>query len=1201
MTLPGPHGTRRRPLATTILAAALLSGCGGDPTAASPRAVAPLTERVASASGVVINQVYGGGGNSGATLTHDFIELYNASSAAVALTGWSVQYASSSGTSWQITPLSGSIAAGGYYLVRQAQGTGGTTPLPTPDAIGSIAMSASSGKVALVTSTTALTGNGCPIAAPIEDYVGYGTSANCFEGSAPTANLSNTTAAVRSNLAALDTDQNGTDFTVAAPTPRNGAAGPPTVASTVPVSAATDVAVNANLSVTFSKPVTVTGTWFTIDCTTSGAHTATVSGGPATYTLDPDADLAASESCTATILAAQVADASNPALTLPADYAWSFTTLGGNVCSLPYTPAFDIQGSGTDTPLDGQVVSTQGVVIGDYEGASPTLRGFYVQDANGDGDPATSDGIFVFNGNADNVALGDVVRVTGTAQEFQGQTQLGTVTSVIVCSTGASVPPTDVSLPFASTTSAERYEGMLVRLPQTLYVTEHFQLGRFGQVTMSAGGRLFQPTHLAAPGAPALALQAQNDLNRIIVDDADNNQNADPIVFGRGGLPLSASNTLRGGDAAAGIVGVLTYTWAGNSASGNAYRVRPVGALGGAIPAFTPMNARPPAPANVGGSLKVGAMNVLNYFNTFSGCTQGVGGSATSCRGAEDAFEFTRQAQKTVASILALDADVLGLVEIENDGYGAPSAIADLVNQLNAVAGAGTWALVDVDAATGQLNALGTDAIKVGLIYKPASVTPVGATAVLNSVAFVNGGDLSPRNRPALAQAFRQANNASFVAVVNHFKSKGSACDAPDAGDGQGECSIVRTNAAVELRNWLATDPTGTADPDVLVLGDLNSYAKEDAITTLTSGGFTNLIEARQGTGAYSFVFDGQWGYLDHALASSTLASQVTGVTEWHNNADEPSVLDYNTNFKSPGQVSSLFAADPYRSADHDPVLVGLNLLPGNRAPSVSVGGPYSANEGAPILLSATGSDPDGDLLSYLWDFGDGSTGSGASPSHAFPDNGSYAVAVTVTDGRGGSATASTTVTVSNVAPSAAIVSPAGGTVSQGSFALALGNILEPSPIDAASLQYRFNCGTGFGAIISTPSTTCTILAPGTATLRGALRDKDGAVQTYTKVVTVVNAPPQVTILSPTSVTIPVGGTVTFSASFVDPGTGDNPWTARVRWAAGQAIIPLGAVSPATPFGASQVYATAGTFTAQVEVEDKYGARQRRSFTVIVQ
>jgi uncharacterized protein len=887
--------------------------------------------------GLVVSQVYGGGGNSGATLTNDYIELFNRGTSTVNIAGWSVQYASSSGSTWQVTAISGTVAPGQYYLVQEAQGAGGTTPLPTPDALGSISMSATSGKVALVDSTTTLSGS-CPTSTSIVDLVGYG-SANCYEGSAAAPGLSNTAAALRDGDGCTDTSDNADDFASGTPDPRNSASplhacgdAAPSVASTTPGDAATSVPLDAEVSITFSEPVDVAGSWYTLACSLSGSHTAAVSGGPTTYTLDPDTDFTAGDSCDVTVLAAQVTDqdTDDPPDAMTADYAFSFST--GSSCALPYTHIYAIQGAGASAAITG-TVTTQGVVVGDYEGPSPALRGFYLQDEAGDGDAATSDGIFVFNGDDDSVSLGDVVRVSGSVGEFQDQTQISSVSSIDSCGT-ASVAPTDVTLPFSSADFPERYEGMLVRLPQTLAVTEHFQLGRFGQVVMSPDGRLPQPTSIAEPGASAQAQQAANDLNRIIVDDQLNDQNPDPILFGLLGNPLSASNTLRGGDTATGIVGVMTYTWAGNGASGNAYRVRPVGALGGGVPSFAPANPRPATPDAVGGSIRVASFNVLNYFNTFDGspdtadnCTNGVGGAATDCRGADTAAEFDRQWPKTVSAILGLDADVVGVIEIENDGYGPTSAIQDLVDRLNDAAGAGTYSFVDVDAATGEVNALGLDAIKVGLLYTPATVTPVGDTAALNSVEFVNGGDSDLRNRPSLAQAFEVNDTAArFIVDVNHFKSKGSACDVPDAGDGQGNCNAVRTNAANLLATWLAGDPTGTGDPDVLVMGDLNSYAQEDPIAALEGAGYANLIESHDGPSAYSYVFDGQWGYLDHALASDGLADRATGVTEWHINADEPSVLDYNTDFKSPGQITDLYAPDRYRSSDHDPVLIGLDL-----------------------------------------------------------------------------------------------------------------------------------------------------------------------------------------------------------------------------------------------------------------------------------
>jgi predicted extracellular nuclease len=824
-------------------------------------------------------------------------------------------------------------------------------------------------------------------------------------------------------------DHPAADFSMTFAAPLSGPDTAPTVNNVTPADGAVDVALNADVQITFSEAVTVSDPWFSLTCATSGAHSAVVSGGPVTFTLNPDGSFAPGESCTLTVTAASVSDqdSNDPPDTLAADFTSAFQT--ANLCTQAYTPIPQIQGSGAAAAIT-TPITTRGVVVGDYEypgsgSTSNSLRGFFLQDLSGDGDPATSDGIFVFNGNANSVSLGDVVSVSGTPGEYQGQTQISSVTNITACGAG-DVAPVDITFPLASVDDLERYEGMLVRLPQTMVVTEHYQLGRFGQVVLSAETRLKQPTSVAAPGAPALALQAENNLNKIILDDDNNIQNPPQIVFARGGQPLSAANTLRGGDTATGIVGVLNYTWAGNSASPNAYRVRPVNALGGTVD-FQPANPRPTAPEAVGGELRVVGMNVLNYFNTFDGlpdnvdnCRLGVDGGTTDCRGADTPEEFARQWPKTVAAILAMNPDVLGVNEIENDGYAADSAIQTLVDQLNAATAPGTYAFIDADAATGQVNALGTDAIKVGMLYKPAKVTPRGVAA-LNSVEFVNGGDSAPRSRPALAVSFEQnSDGAVFTVVANHFKSKSSACDAPDAGDGQGNCAAVRTRSAQALAAWLATNPTGVSDPDVLIIGDLNSYAQEDPVRALLSAGYTNLVDRFIGDSAYSYVFDGQWGYLDHALSNAALLPQVSGVSEFHINADEPSVLDYNTDYKTAEQISGYYAPDEYRVSDHDPIIVGLNL---NAAPSVDAGGPYSAVEGGSVLLSAQGSDPDGGALTFAWDLdGNGSFESaGREVSYTAVDGPQAAtVRVQATDPTGMTALDEATLTVSNANPTAA-------------------------------------------------------------------------------------------------------------------------------------------------------------------------------------
>jgi predicted extracellular nuclease len=441
---------------------------------------------------------------------------------------------------------------------------------------------------------------------------------------------------------------------------------------------------------------------------------------------------------------------------------------------------------------------------------------------------------------------------------------------------------------------------MLISIPQTLTVTDTFTLGRFGEVGLSVGGRLRTPTHAATPGAAASALQDLNNRSRILLDDGDSRQNIDPIVHPVPGL--SATNTLRLGATVDNLTGVLEQRFSG-------YRIQPVGPI-----AFTAANPRPAAPS-VGGTLKVASFNVLNYFNG-----NGMGGGFPTPRGATTTQEFTRQRDKIINAITTLNADIVGLIEIENDS-GANSAIADLVNGLNAVSGAGTYTLIDT-------GVVGTDEIRLALIFKPAMVAPVGPFKILNTA--VNPQFLDTKNRPALAQTFRQlSNGARFTIALNHFKSKGSSCNDiadPDTGDGQGNCNLTRTRAATALINWLATDPTGSGDPDFLIVGDLNAYAQENPITTIKAGGYTDLIQTFLGADAYSFNFNGESGYLDHALASASLRPQVTGAAEWHINADEPVVLDYNVEFKSPNQVNTLYAATPFRCSDHDPLVVGLNL-----------------------------------------------------------------------------------------------------------------------------------------------------------------------------------------------------------------------------------------------------------------------------------
>lgn len=914
---------------------------------------------------VVISQVYGGGGNSGATYTHDFVELFNRGSSTVSLNGWAIQYASATGTgnfganSGQLTELPNvSLAPGQYLLVQEASQAAVGSPLPTPDVIDAtpIAMAAGAGKVALTTTTTSLGCNGgstpCnPNAlAQIVDLVGYG-NANFFEGAAaPT--LSSTAAALRNDSGCTDTDSNAADFTAVAPAPRNGASSlNPCGGPTDPAGAGTasPSAVLAGGQSLLS--VAVTGGTNPTSTGLSVAADLTPIGGPASQPLLDDGtngDVTAGDNAFS-YLATVVAGTSPGPKTLPFTVTDAEARSGtGSIaltvsasCGGAFTPIPQIQGSGPAAAITG-TVTTEGVVVGDFEGMSG-LMGFYLQDVEGDADPATSDGIFVFTGTASTVSAGQLLRVTGFARERFGQTALNgantntsPVTDIVACGTD-SVEPTDVTMPFADLRAPERFEGMLVRLPQALVISEYFNYERFGEMVLAlplpGETRAFTPTSIDEPGAPAQARALANALRRITLDDGLSTENPSSVRHPNGGS-FALDNRFRGGDTVQNTIGVLGFDF-------SLYRIQPTGPA-----AYTAVNPRPEAPEPVGGTARVAAMNALNFFLTLDyptgdpldnkcGPLQNV-----ECRGADSnqPLELTRQRDKLIAALAGLNADVIGLNEIENTTGVDPLTDPDgIVPGLNDELGAGTYASIDT-------GTIGTDAIKVGLIYKPAEVTPVGSFQILDSTD--DPRFIDTLSRPVLAQTFEvNATSATFTVAVNHLKSKGSACAGdPDTGDGQGNCNLTRKAAAQALVDWLATDPTGSGDPDFLIMGDLNSYAQEDPIDAIKAGpddlvgtpdDYRNLIAQFQGTHAYSFVFDGQAGYLDHALASPHLVRQVTGAAEWHINADEPDLLDYDTSFKPPAQ-DAIYEPNEYRASDHDPVLVGLDLCE-ETPPTISV------------------------------------------------------------------------------------------------------------------------------------------------------------------------------------------------------------------------------------------------------------------------
>ena len=636
------------------------------------------------------------------------------------------------------------------------------------------------------------------------------------------------------------------------------------------------------------------------------------------------------------------------------------------------TAIYTVQGSGNVSPLAGQIITTTGIVT------RLVNNGFFLQDVAGDGDPATSDGIFVFTSSAPTVAVGQLIRLTGTVTEFDVSgstanpaaearplTELTAVSGITLLGSGF-ITPTVVTLPVAEADGLERYEGMLVTLAGPLTVQQNFFQGRFGQLSIAAGGRRETPTNRYRPGsAEAVALASANARSSLLLDDGSSLQNPDPTPY-----LVASTGQARAGDTVASITGTIDFGLVTASSAGSvAYRIQPT-----SPPIFTATNPRPAAPAAVGGNRSVAAFNVLNYFTTFTNggdafgnagqvCTQGGSTpSASLCRGASNASEFGRQRSKIIEAIAALGADVVGLMELQNNGT---TAAQNLVDGLNSKLGAGTYTVVGgVPAAGGT----GSDAIRLALIYKPARVALIGGPS----------SDAQPvHNRPPLAQTFGTANGERFSVIVNHFKSK-SCSDATgadlDQGDGQGCYNATRLAQAQALRTFVAQVQVGSGSNDVLVIGDLNAYAKEDPVFDLTSVGFVDE-SSRFETMGYSYVFDGNSGRLDHAISSATLSPKVAGLTHWHINADEASLRDYNQEFKAPNTCSGRpcppdpYAPDAYRSSDHDPVLVGLSIykrVNGDASRNVLVGSAgddiLTGNGGADLISGGDGAD----VFAYL-------------------------------------------------------------------------------------------------------------------------------------------------------------------------------------------------------------------------------------------
>ena len=818
----------RRAIAPAAIAGLVLTSVGltGLPAAAAVSVDAP----------VIINEVYGGGGNSGAAFNRDFIELINVSDLPVDLGSWSVQYASTGGGTWQVTPLTGvTLEAGKTLLVGQATGANTTLEGFTPDVDGSIAMSGTGGKVALVSSSSALSGStGLAQSEIVVDYVGWGAATDYAGAAAPAT--SNATSISR-NAEAANTLNNASDFATQTPTPEP----------------------QGN------------------------------DGGP----VDP-----------------------------PEEYELTIA---------------EIQGTSDVSGYVGSTVRTQGVVTAVY--ATGGFNGYTIQTPGTGGlsdlgSHLASDAIFIYSpATVSTVSLGDTVEVAGVVSEHYGLTEITVNAGDVTPLPAASAPvPITAAWPGDNATR-ETLESMLYLPAEPFTVSNTYTTHQYGDVGLAWGATpLRQPTDAALPGsAEADAIAADNAARAVILDDgaSTNFLNAANTSL----VPAYVSLTE---PIVVGAQVTLTQPHIVDFRN-DAFKLNPTTPLVGGTPDGVDFaNTRAVAPASVGGDVSVASFNVLNYFTTLgtesatcTAYTDRTGDGVTvrgGCdqRGAWDSADLARQQEKIVAAITGLDAAVVGLMEIENSavlGEATDEALLSLVDALNAGSDTPTWAAV---ASAPNLPPVAEqDVITNAIIYQPALVTPVGAAAALADQS--GDGEAFGNAREPIAQTFVPASGGTpFTVVVNHFKSKGSAGPWPgdaDTGDGQGASVESRVRQATALRDWIATDPTGSGSPDVLLVGDFNSYGQEDPLQVLYQAGFVNA-EHHYGVTDSTYVFQGLSGSLDHVLLSPSALERSTGATVWDINAGEALALEYSR-YNSVGAL--YHEASPFRSSDHDPVLVGLN------------------------------------------------------------------------------------------------------------------------------------------------------------------------------------------------------------------------------------------------------------------------------------
>lgn len=652
-----------------------------------------------------------------------------------------------------------------------------------------------------------------------------------------------------------------------------------------------------------------------------------------------------------------------------------------------FTTIQEIQGEGASSPfIDGYpyITTEDHFVTGVVSAVTTGLtKGFYLQALENDGNDKTSEGLFIHTDVADTeLKAGDVVCVKGKVQEYYSNTQLSSDANSYV-KTGTSnaslVTPLTIKEGETLRDALERHEGMQVELSSAseLFVTRNFSYdydSRRNNMMLSHEAPLFKPTQLhAAESDAAVALAKENAANRIYLESDSKAPNGHIPYFPTFAKDLdqngSSEQHIRLGSRVEGLQGVVAYSY-------NEYRLIATNEVDSSnfVTSGDDFDvARKAAPAIADSDLRVASFNVLNYFTSVA--DSGHDNPTGQNRGATNLDEFLIQQAKIVSAMNKMDADIIGLMEVENNGFGDGSAIQNLVDALNAEIDdvEDHYTYVEIEEQDKyQEEYFGSDAIMVAILYRANAVTPKEAAKVIvtpeqhiaeNTITRKEGTESNPAydkyQRHSLLQTFTvKETGEDLSVVVNHFKSKGSECieewiagvEDSEPADLQGNCNNFRVSAAKVVGEALKD-----IDGDVLVMGDLNAYGKEDPLLTLTDYskekygrdiytaayttigggelqvektkiekgyGLHNLNTLLHGTDTFSYTYSGELGNLDHALASSSLAQKVVAIEDWHINSLESNLFEYSSKYT--GDMPKY--KDAFSASDHDPVIIAIDL-----------------------------------------------------------------------------------------------------------------------------------------------------------------------------------------------------------------------------------------------------------------------------------